>query len=280
MVEREGYVSRHGAQVYWWALYPEGKARGFVAIVHGLGEHSGRHRRLAEFLAGRGYEVLLHDLRGHGKTQGGLRGHIDRFYDYTDDLRALIDIRNFRGPNFVIGHSLGGLIAVSHAQSYYCTLTGLVLCSPLLKPKLVLPPWRDWLARHLAGALPYTALSLGLRPESLSHDPEVVRAYRRDRLCSGSVTLQWYVEYLREMDEVNQRAPEITLPILILQAGEDQIVDPEGVRAFFERLRPEDRKLVVYEHAYHEVFNEPACQDEAYAEVAGWLDAHSPLAGE
>ncbi|MDI6870866.1 MAG: lysophospholipase [Bacillota bacterium] len=274
MFDWEGYLPRGPGRLHYWELRPTGAPpKGLVAIVHGVGEHSGRHRRLAEFLVDRGYEVLLHDLRGHGRTDG-LRGHVDRFEDYTDDLRALVDVRNFPGPAFVLGHSLGGLIAAAFAQSYSNRLTGFILSSPCLKLRVVPPRWKQWLARQLHPVIPHLQLSSWLRPEALAHDRRVVAAYRADPLCFGQVTLQWYMELVRKMAEVNQRASSTTLPALVLQAGDDALVDPEGIRDFFARLGSQDKKLVVYDGAYHEIFNED-CQAQAREEVAAWLDAHS-----
>jgi lysophospholipase len=273
MAQREGFLPRPGGELRHWEVAPEGEPRALVAVVHGVGEHSGRHRRLAEYLAGRGYAVLLHDLRGHGETCG-LRGHVDRFAEYTEDLAALLAHRTFPGRVFVLGHSLGGLIAAAFAQDHPELLAGLVLSSPLLGLKLRTPAWKRALAESLSRVAPRVRLNSGLPPEALAHDPLVAAAYRDDPLCFGQVSLRWYTELVRQMAEARQGAERMSLPVLVLQAGADALVDPEVTRDFSARLGSVDKQLIVYEGAFHELFNEE-CGPQAFGAVGAWLDAHA-----
>lgn len=272
MEEREGFLPRRQEQIYFKLYEPESHPRGLVALVHGAGEHSGRHAPLAEFLAGRGYAVLLHDLRGHGRSSG-LKGHVDRFDDYLDDLKALLDQVPLGGPVFVLGHSLGGLVASAFAARFPESLSGLILSSPLIGLKLVPPSWKVRLAQALGGVLPRLRLASNLPLDKLSHDPEVAPAYRADPYCSGLVSVRWFGEVVRKMAEIRGAAPALTVPALLLLAGDDWLADAGVAQSFFAALGSPDKSLVVYPEAYHEIFNEP-CREQAMDKVAAWLDAH------
>src|SRR4051794_39270056 len=97
----------------WWT--PAGPPVAGLALVHGINEHSGRYEHVGDGLAARGIDVLAFDLPGHGRS-GGRRGHVDRFDDLLDEAEDLIADRRALGvPVVLLGHSLGGLIAVAYA---------------------------------------------------------------------------------------------------------------------------------------------------------------------
>ena len=93
--------------------------RGVIVIVHGLAEHGGRYRETAELFASRGWAVVAGDLRGHGRSPDpdGRRVHVGRFSDYFHDVDAFLGAAcdAYPGlPIFLLGHSMGGLIAISY----------------------------------------------------------------------------------------------------------------------------------------------------------------------
>src|SRR5438105_9601504 len=105
---------------HWPAAAP---ARGSVLIMHGLGEHIGRHAHVAARLNRAGWNVVGYDHRGHGRS-GGAKGRLNDGEDLVRDLALVIDAvrvripecaarrySNERGPLVLLGHSLGGLIA-------------------------------------------------------------------------------------------------------------------------------------------------------------------------
>jgi alpha-beta hydrolase superfamily lysophospholipase len=78
---------------------------------------------------------------------------------------------------------------------------------------------------------------------------------------------------LRAMERLLAEARRITLPLLIVQGGADRLVDPAGARMLCDAVGSSDRKLIVYEGLYHEVFNEPE-RDRVFADLQTWLEAH------
>ena len=251
--------------------------RANLLLVHGFAEHRKRYRGLAAELAGAGYAVHLFDLRGHGES-GGRRGHVERFADYRGDLArvaaAVLPAPDEAGagpPAVLLGHSLGGLIALDAVLRRPEPFRGLALSSPFLASAFRLPPFVRAVAGATARLLPEADFPAALDPEGLSRDPEVVRRYREDPLVLRRLTAAWLGAVLDAQAEVFERAGELRLPVLLLLGGADPVADPARGRALFERLaaNPANR-LEVYEGFSHEVFNELG-RERVVADLLEWL---------
>lgn len=125
-----------GLDIFYQRWLPD-SSLATVLIAHGVAEHSGRYQHVAEFLAGRGYDTWVLDHRGHGRS-GGRRAFVERFGSYAADLetlrlRALAESSPHL-PRFLIGHSMGGAIALAHAIAHPTVWTGLVLSGPAVEP--------------------------------------------------------------------------------------------------------------------------------------------------
>lgn len=96
-------------------LWPLENAKGSVLIIHGLGEHSGRYNKYAEYFNSIGYSVYAYDQRGHGLSDGG-RGHTSSQAHLHDDLDMVIDSipTNATSRFFILGHSFGGNVLCSY----------------------------------------------------------------------------------------------------------------------------------------------------------------------
>src|SRR5665647_531066 len=252
----------HGApdvDLFVQSWQPAGAIRGAVAIVHGIGEHSGRYSYLVERLAERGFAVAALDNRGHGRS-GGTPGHIDSWSEYREDVRAFLRYvsAQFMGmPLFLYGHSLGALIVTDYVLFHPDGLDGLIVSGNPLHPTGSAKPVLVMLARILSRYKPKISFQLGLDDDALSRDPEVVKAYREDPLVHRSVTARWGTETLAAIDRVRARASEIRLPLLILHGGADRINSPEGSRELFNLVSSADKQLRVYPGGYHEPHNDP-----------------------
>jgi len=261
-------------QIYYQTWRPSGKSRAIFAIVHGIGEHGARYAHVAEHLARFGFTVWACDLRGHGKS-GGKRGHIDSFDDYAADVSQLIRIAKDHYPGikvFLMGHSLGGLIAAYLAEKHPSELDGLIASAPSLKEKMKVSPVKTFLGRTLSSIVPTFTTTTGLDPNLLSHDQEVVRRYVEDPLVHKVATARWFTEYRRAQSETMQGADKITQPCLIIQSGADGIVDPSATNEFFKRIKSSDKTLKVYEGFYHESLNEVG-KESVLGDIDTWLSA-------
>ena len=254
--------------------HPVPGCRGRIVIVHGYAEHKGRYRQLVADLAAAGYGCHLLDLRGHGES-GGVRGHVSRFEEYRTDLDCFLDeVRTFAAtpvPLLLLGHSLGGLIALDYVLHRPEVFAAVTTSSPFLAPVLAIPFFERLLLRLAANIVPTFAVRSGLDPKGLSHDERVVEEYAADPKVFPTVTLGWFSAVETAQKEVFEAAHAIVVPILVLLGGADPIADPERSRDFFARLGSTNRRLVVYPGLCHEVFNELG-RAEVVGDLVEWLD--------
>ena len=248
-------------------------SRGRVVIVHGYAAHKGRYGQLVETLVAAGYACHLLDLRGHGES-GGPRGHVSRFAEYRTDLeRFLEEVRALdtaASPLLLLGHSLGGLIALDFVLHHPQVFDSLAVVSPFLAPALAIPFFKRTLLPLAANVLPKLAVQSGLDPKGLSHDVEVVSAYEADPKVFPTVTLGWFTAVQEAQEQVFAQAPAIVAPILVLIGGADPIADPERGRAFFARLGSASKRLMVYPGLFHEVLNELE-RAQVTSDLLAWL---------
>jgi acylglycerol lipase len=254
---------------------PSSSPKGVVVLVHGLAEHSGRYTHVGEYLAARGWVVHAFDHRGHGRSPG-LRVHVDRFDDFIDDTAAVLEAARRRHPGlpvFLLGHSLGGLIALLHALAHPEALAGAAVTSPSLGAHPSLRPSRAKraVARLLSALAPRTLFRTGLDPRGLSRDPEVVRAYAADPLVSRSVSARFYTEAARAMAEAQQQAPRLAVPVLVMASANDAIADADATRRWVAAAPAGRVEAVFYDRLAHELLNEPE-REEVLARLEQWLE--------
>lgn len=254
----------------WAAEHP----RAVLLVSHGHGEHGGRYGELARHLAERGITVHAVDHRGHGRS-GGPRGHVDRFDDYVRDLEAWRRAATAKLPRetpvFLLGHSLGGLIAIRHLQTHpEAGFRGAVLSAPLLGIAVRAPAWKTALSGLFSRILPRLPFSNELDPSMLSTAPGYVEAYRADALLHPTITPRLYTEMVRAMEDAFRRPDSIRVPLLVLAPTGDRVVAPEAV-ARFASACPGEVDVRRYEGFQHEALNE-AERHRVMADVAEWLE--------
>jgi acylglycerol lipase len=255
---------------------PAGEPRGEVVITHGFIEHGGRYQLIAEALFACGFAVSVTDLRGHGRS-GGEKCWVRSFDDYLDDLDCLFDRvyrRTNNKPLFLLGHSLGGLIAVLWCIRRQPTLRGLILSGPALELPDRLFPW----LRHVAkiGSVLFPRLRLvRLGCRNISRDEAVVRQFRDDPLVfHGRFPVRTGAEIMRAGGIARQRFHEVRAPLLILHGTADGVATVEASRALHKQAESSDKQLLLYEGLYHEVLNEPE-REQVLSEMIRWIEARA-----
>lgn len=253
---------------------PEAPPRGVIVVAHGYGEHGGRYGNVVDALGPKGYALYIADHRGHGKS-AGTRALIDSFEYLLDDLDQVFATARKEQPGlpmFLLGHSMGGSIALASALRRGDHLHGLVLSGPAVLFDGVSRPTK-WLAAVLGRLAP----KLGTRKLSaagVSRDPDVVRAYEGDPLVfhdkmPAGTAAALFKRAARFADDL----PSLRVPLLVVHGSADTLVPVSAGRFAYGRAGSSDKTLKVYSGLAHEVFNEPE-RAEVLHEVALWLDAH------
>jgi len=255
-----------------WHLPAGARPRASVLIVHGLGEHAGRHDKLARLLNRWGFVVRGYDQYGHGQS-GGVRGGLPHPHRLLDDLADLVESTRNRAPELplvLLGHSLGGLVAAGFVARGIVPVDGLVLSSPALAPRL--NPVQKLLLAVVPRVAPNLTVANGLDPQFLSHDPEVVKAYRNDPLVHDRISGRLGRFIVDEAELVRSCAPRWLVPTLLMYAGEDHMVDPRGSESFAAAVPRAVLSAHRLDGYYHEIFNEPRIQP-VFMRLRQWLDA-------
>ncbi len=255
-----------------WSLPAREPVRGVIVIVHGLGEHSGRYAHVANRLNDWGFFVRGYDQCGHGQSNGvpgGLPSEsrlLEDLADMVDDLRARME----EGlPLILLGHSMGGVVAARFVSLRMRKVEALVLSSPALDPGL--KGWQQLLLAIVPRYFPNWRFGNGVRPEFISHDTAVVKAYREDPLVHDRVSAR-LAKFIADAGAATlAAASRWSMPTLLLYAGKDRLVNPQGSRRFAQLAPAQLVTARCFGHMYHEIFNEP---DSApvFDALKAWLD--------
>ena len=260
-------------RLYGQAWLPDDVPQVLLVVSHGLAEHGGRYAAVAAELVDRNCAVYALDHRGHGRS-GGPRANIERFEYVVSDLGTFIGRAQRQHPGVpvvLLGHSMGGAIALACALRYEDVLRALVLSAPALAPPES-PGAVRRLALRAASAWRPDAGVLQLQSAYVSRDPEVVRAYERDpHVFRGSIPARTVAELLDGMELVGLHAPDLQLPVLVQHGTADRLVPLAAVQPVYQRLGLQKRRTVrLYEGLYHEVYNEPE-RDRVFRDLVNWL---------
>jgi len=256
-----------------WPLPSGAPSRGLVVIVHGLGEHAGRYDHVAERLNSWGFAVRSYDQHGHGESDGK-PGALPSDTFLLDNLAELLDTSRRRMdprlPLVLMGHSLGGLVAARLVSLNLRQVDGLVLSSPALDAGM--NAFQKLLVSVLPRLAPDLRVGNGLDAQYLSHDAGVVQAYRDDPMVHDRISARLARFIADAGPAVLASAPQWRVPTLLLYAGADHLVNPEGSRAFAAAAPPGVVSAHCFEGLYHEIFNE-VDREAVFERLKGWLDA-------
>jgi alpha-beta hydrolase superfamily lysophospholipase len=261
-----------GLKLYAQNLSPETEPKAVICLLHGLGEHSARYSHVARAFTAAGYAIVTFDLRGHGRSEGP-RGHVPSGNSFLEDIDCLLAEAANRYPGkpcFLYGHSLGGLLALFYTLRRKPELAGVVATGAGLKSPLAEQKQKIAFAQVFAKLFPTLTIPTGLNPELLSHDPQVVEAYRKDPWVHDRASLAMASSTFRTLKWTMQHAAEFGPPLLLMHGTADQLTYASGSREFAEQVG-EASKLHLWDGLYHEIHNEPE-KDQVVGEIIQWLD--------
>ena len=268
--------AQDGTSIYWKGWVPDNFPKAMVHVIHGYAEHIDRYGNVVNELLPAGYAVFGTDHRGHGKSQGK-RGHVKSFQEFIDDekqFRRDVIRARFPGiPYFVLGHSMGSLIAMNYVEQNAEDVKGLVLSGTGSQPGTDIPKILLTLTKILSKVLPAVHVKSPLPPEFISRDMAVVKAYIDDPLVYNVITPRLAHEMNRYVVIGAQNAFKIKIPVLIQLGSRDTAFS--GQKELFEMIGAKDKTFKQYEGLKHEVYNElVADRVKVLADLRSWLDRH------
>ena len=266
--------SADGTPLRAWS-WPRIRPRGVLVIAHGLGEHSGCYRHVAEALGeAADVDVLAFDFRGHGRSPGR-RGVVRRYDELTADLLGALAWAGRQRPEaplFVLGHSNGGQVALRAALEE-APIAGLILSNPLIQIAAPVPPWKRLAGEVLLRVAPGVTLATDLTDDLMTNDPENLAARRCDPLRHTRICAPLFFGMLAFAPVLSARAAEVRAPVLMLLGGADPVLDAAASRAAFESLGSPDKQLRLYPEMLHEPLND-LDRRRVLDDIAAWLTTH------
>ncbi|MCB9458872.1 MAG: lysophospholipase [Anaerolineaceae bacterium] len=272
------FTNKDGLKIYTESWLPDREPTAVVMIVHGHAEHIGRYSHVAAALVKQGWAVYGLDHKGHGQSEGE-RAHYASVDEPVADLRQYfeqVQARHAGLPIAMLGHSMGSIISLMFTLKYQKDLAALVITGTATKgedayPKALIP-----VVRLLGTLAPRLRLNLGGDSSVLTTDPAVNQAFDDDPLVMHkpmSAGLGWVL--IKAGREINQRAHELKLPLLIGHGEEDKLTPISGSYTVHKQAGSPDKKLITYPGMRHEVMNEPI-RDQVLADIIGWLNDRLP----
>lgn len=266
------FTGEGGLELFRQEWRPDGEPRAWVVVAHGVSEHGGRYEHLLERLVADGFAVRIADHRGHGRSPGP-RSFIDVDKAVADLKLVVADTPR---PRFLLGHSMGGCLALEYALRHQDQLDGLILSAPLAALEAAPLPLRV-IARTLSLVAPRTPV-FAVDAEGISRDPAEVRRYVEDPLVfHGKLPARTVQSLADAVATFPERVGELRLPVLIVHGTADRIVPIKGSEMVASHAGSSDLTFHRYDGGYHELINEsPEDRAPVLDDVAGWLAAHAP----
>lgn len=262
-----------GEMIIVWVWECE-NPKAVAVIVHGANEHHGRYTWLVEKLVKDQFHVVMGDLPGQGEDPKH-KGHIDSFDDYLTTIETWYKrAAKYELPIFLIGHSMGGLAVIQTMLKKNLDVCAVILSSPCLG--LVNPPskLKQYSSVVLNKLSPKLRFSSNLPKGSNTRCEQMRKFDETDPLSVKKVSVRWYQELVTAMEDSFKHVNHFpNVPLLLLQAGDDLIVDKkEGIR-WFDGLPNHDKYYKEWPGLYHEVFNEPE-KETVYRVTKSYMDLH------
>ena len=254
-----------------------------IVILPGRGESYVKYPEVAYDLYYLGYDIFIIDHRGQGRSGRMLadpqKGHVEKFTDYIDDFASFVTLeikpRHYQYC-YALSHSMGGAILAGYLLRDSLTFNAAAFCAPMIGIHL---PVSRWLANFIiqraearASTRDDYAVSTGKwQPLTyiinvLTHSYERYRRYLRyyadyPELRLGDPTYHWIGESLQFGTSLIEKAAEITIPLIVLQASEDKVVSNRDIQKFCAarqkmQIRRGEKLPLIIEGAYHEILFE------------------------
>jgi alpha-beta hydrolase superfamily lysophospholipase len=270
------FKTADGLNIFTRSWKSDGESRAVVVIVPGFNSHSGYYGWVAEQLTGDGLAVYSLDLRGRGRSDGE-RFFVDKFSDYVSDAGQMIDIARRENPDvpvFLLGHSAGGIVAVTYALDNQDKLAGLICES--FAYELPAPDFALAVFKGLDHIFPHAHV-LPLKNKDFSRDPEAVEKMNNDPLIAHETQpTRTLAEMVRTDERLKKDFPTLNVPILILHGTNDKATKPAGSQYFYDNAGSTDKTLKLYQGGYHDLLNDT---DKAtvIADIRAWIAHRVPV---
>ncbi|MFX1479946.1 MAG: alpha/beta hydrolase [Promethearchaeota archaeon] len=280
MKNETGYFKgRELKELFYQCWLPEsGEIKAYIVAVHGWGTHSDRMKLPAEYLTEKGYAVYSFDLRGHYRNTGELPGDIDSMDHIQKDIVLFMDFVQEAAKDkkiFLMGHSFGGLVSLIFAIGHPA-LPGVLLSSPMLGMYLQLSMGKKVIksiSKTISKLSPNKVLNNLIDQNQLTSDLKVLRSHITDKHKINVITAKSAAEIDKSTKWAMQNAVDLICPVLIMQGGDDKIIDKTKAKELYDKVKSNDKTYKEYDGFLHELWNEKG-RAQVYQDMYVWLEKH------
>ncbi len=248
-------------------------AKTVLVLIHGLGAQSARWDALAEFFLENGISSYAIELKGFGETECE-KGHVDSFGVYFNDIESLSRVAHAEHPGkkvFILGESMGGLIAFHAVSLYPDFFNGAILISPAFFSRLKFS-FMEYL-RIFASNLynPCRRFNMPFDAEMCTRDEDYQTLLNNDpgehRFATAKLLWCTFIFQIRSFF----RAGKLKKPVLFLLAGEDSLASPEVSKIIFKRVKAKDKKIIIYSEMCHALSIERG-KEKVFGDILDWIN--------
>lgn len=254
--------------------------RPVIVHLHGIEGHSEWLEPTANILNEMGMTVYAPDRRGSG-LNNELRGHMPNFEQVLSDIKLMLAIASReKGPLFLVGNCWGSkpaAVLISQWQEGKIELPpikGLILTSPALitKADLTFPEKVKVAIKWIIGLK--SVIPIPLTPEMFTDNQPYLDYIKNDPRRLTHVTAHFFANTFFLTEMAKRMSGSIQLPVLVMQAGRDEIVDLPAIETWFSHVGAKDKTFKLFPWMAHSLdFDSKA--EEYIATLTNWINKHS-----
>lgn len=255
---RVGYFSNDRGQTLFSRKWIPNDYRGIIVFLHGYGEHSGKYIEMGEKFNRDGFGFCIFDYVGHGLSSGHI-AYIDDYQNFIEDAKMYVETlkKEYGGKYFLMGHSLGGNLAIQLSYQYPI-FEAVYISAPMLKIKglnqiseiiisLVskcIPNWK----------IPYSTMGGQL----LTRNSQIQQAYVDDPLIyKDSLKVGMCHQFIKACSAAQKLADKWTTPFCLAIGTKDYVCDIQTMKDFYQKVPSKIKIIQTYNDFYHELLFEP-----------------------
>lgn len=270
MLAENGFIKSFDNTSLYYYNWPVQNPKAIIYIVHGMGEHAGRYKHVAEYFNRNDFSCFAFDLRGHGRSSG-TQGLIPNYKALMEDINICInevDKTTASTNRFLYGHSLGGNLVLNYTLRKQNDFTGVIATSPLLNLTFSPPKTFVVFVKILSVIMPNIVLKTGLKPEGLSSVQGVVSAYIDDDLVHSYISPKFFDEIFKAAEFAKTNASRFPRPLLLVHGTEDPITSFHESEHFAKTVP--NCTFISWKGLLHETHNE-SCYLDVLACNLDWM---------
>ncbi len=255
-----------------WKWEADGQPKAVVVIIHSAFEHHRWYAWLIEKLRVDGYHIVMGDLPGHGEDSKYVRIHDKTINEYLEYVKLLVDNAvSYELPVFIIGHGLGGTLAIQYLKKTKVECAGIILSSPWLSLQRHGNLFTNALA-NLGNLTSNMKISLDFDKKALTNNLEGYQEIDDEIVYKTTVTVGWYKEIQQMMKNLtSQQSSTLSMPMLLLTAKHDKITDPDQSKKWLLVQAPTEFQYKEWPISYHNLFHDTE-REQVYYYVRDFIN--------